>query len=243
MLATPENQIPQTPSAFPSDQSSEPVQPQSAGPFSNQTPEEGNSNDPLLPSASADIPTHVSQTGKRPSARPIIAVLLLIVVLVGSSLFFFAKSGRSVLPSNSHPTVTPGVGVPVVRGNWEVTLRRVHQESLLNGMNTGLGTNTYTPISGYTFLVLDIKLRDLRSNQQVMISPSIFALISSDGRTSPPDLVSNEAMQGYSPGVVSMFTSGNEMELSLAFAIPQQSHGQVFKLDFQGVPLISFTAK
>ena len=33
------------------------------------------------------------------------------------------------------------------------------------------------------------------------------------------------------------------MGLSLAFAVPEASLGKIFKLQFQGVPLIPFTAK
>ena len=137
MQSTPENQPRLTPNAFISDRSSESVQPelQFEGTFSYQELGSASSKHIPLPSTPDEISAQVSQASKRPNVRLIVGIL-----------FLFVRSGESIL----HPTDTPGVGVPVVSENWEVTLWRVHQESLLNGMNTGLGTDTYTPKSGYT---------------------------------------------------------------------------------------------
>lgn len=230
----------QLPDIFPYDDSAEQVQLQGVG--EQETSAEGILSIPVMPATATTTPVPVSS--KRPSARLIAGVIFLIAVLAGSSLFFFAKSGRSVLPANPQATGATGVGVPVVKGNWQITLSKVHQESSLQGMDTsGMGSGTYTPNSGYTFLVLDIQLRGLHGNQQITISPNIFALVSQDGSTSSPALVSNAVIPGYSSGVVSMSSSGNEMRLSLAFVIPQSSIGQAFKLDFQGTPLLSFSGK
>lgn len=247
----PEYRLPDTFPYDDSDGNSEYVYPQYISDLSYQTPvvsdfpsqaPMGSSLIEPTPAATMDAPAQVSR--RKPSARLIAGVIFLVVVLAGSSLFFFAKSGRSVLPANPHATAAPGVGVPVDKGDWEITLSKVHQESSLQGMDTfGTGSGTYTPDSGYTFLVLDIQLRGLHGNQGLTISPNIFALVSQDGSTSSPALVSDAAIPGYSSGVVSMTSSGNEMQLSLAFVIPQASIGQIFKLDFQGSPLLSFTGK
>ncbi len=226
----------------PVEEFSEQIYPQYISNFSYHTPAESSTNEPVAPATTINPPVQVFR--RKPSARLIAGVIFLVAVLAGSSLFFLAKSGRSIFPANSHATVTPGVGVPVVKGDWEITLNKVHQESSLQGMETfGTSSSTYTPDSGYTFLVLDIRLHGLHKNQQLAISPDIFALVSQDGNTLSPALVSSSAFPGYSAGVVSLITSGSEMLLSLAFVIPQGSIGQTFKLDFQGAPLLSFIGK
>ncbi len=192
-----------------------------------------------LPLVPGGVGAQVPPRRKGPNVGLIVGALLLIVVLVGSGLFFLVKARGITLTAT--PTATPGIGVPVVGGKWRLTVEKVHQETQLSG-GIGINTTTYTPNSGYTFLVVDIKLRELDSPQFVWVSIDMFAIISQDGKITTAALIGLiNAGTGYA-GVIG--TSGsNELNLSVAFVVPQGSIGQVFKLRFQQLPLIPFSAK
>jgi hypothetical protein len=192
----------------------------------------------LLPLVPGGVDAQVPPRRKGPNVGLIVGALLLIVVLVGSGLFFLVKARGITLTAT--PTATPGIGVAVVGGKWRLTVEKVHQETLLSG-GLSINTTTYTPNSGYIFLVVDIKLRELDSPQFVLVSTDMFAIINQDGKITTAALISINAGTGYA-GIIA--TSGsNELNLSVAFVVPQGSIGQVFKLRFQQLPLIPFSTK
>ena|SRR6266702_4978245 len=194
----------------------------------------------LLPLVPGGVGAQVPPRRKGPNVGLIVGALLLIVVLVGSGLFFLVKA-RVITPTAT-PTATPGIGVPVVGGKWQLTVEKVHQETQLSG-GFGINTTTYTSNSGFTFLVVDIKLRELDSPQVVLVSTDMYAIISQDGTVTTAALININTFAGYSPGGIITTVSNGELNLSVAFVIPQGSIGQVFKLRFQQLPLIPFSAK
>lgn len=72
----------------------------------------------------------------------------------------------------------------------------------------------------------------------------MFALLGSDGTISTPDLVGAAlGPDNYAPAVASITSYGKALEESLVFVIEETQIGQVFKLQFQKVPLIPFSVK
>src|SRR5712692_1950923 len=99
----------------------------------------------LLPLVPEGVDAQVPPRRKGPNVGLIVGALLLIVVLVGSGLFFLVKARGITLTAT--PTATPGIGVPMVGGKWRLTVEKVHQETQLSEP-IGINTTTYTPNSG-----------------------------------------------------------------------------------------------
>lgn len=205
-------------------------------PYDTMFDEAAGQNDAPSPLAATSTIAPTSPPRKGPRVALILGVLVLIVALAGSSFIFLIQARGSTVTS------MPGIGVPVVSGNWEVTLKQAHLETELSGMNLGISSSTYTPKSGYTFLVLEVKLRSLDSAQQTHVSTDMFAIINSAGQIATPDLVTLDAIPGYNPGVAFITSSSKELNLGLAFVITEESTGHVYKLQFRNVALISFSA-
>jgi hypothetical protein len=201
---------------------------------------------------------NASTRKKAPRFGLLLSVLFLIIVMIGGgSLLLVIASGAiggSSAMSNSSlstgkaatprvATATPGIGVLAVSSKWGLTLTRVHLENMLSNQIGGFGGSTYTPKSGYTFLVLDMLLQNLDSSKELSVSSDMFAIINSTGQIATPDLVaSGVPATDYYAGVSSISTTSKELNMSIGFVITQTSVGQMYKLQFSSVPLIPFTA-
>lgn len=88
-------------------------------------------------------------------------------------LSFLCSSVLLFLLGCGTATSTPGIGVPVSAGSWEVTISDVHQADEWSGNK---------PKSGYVLLVLDATFRNLDSAQATRIVGNAIAVIESDGQ-------------------------------------------------------------
>ncbi|GAC1345301.1 MAG: hypothetical protein NVSMB27_07330 [Ktedonobacteraceae bacterium] len=165
--------------------------------------------------------------------------------------------GQSTTTSSSpvtHPTAisptppstpTIGIGVPVRNGEWEVTIQRVHKETKVSCILPGIQTTTYTPKSGFIFLVLDTTFQTMNSTE-VAISTKDNTLLSENGTMITPSFLADLTPNGSQPasycqvGTLSK-SQTKVLKLGVAFTVKVASIGQVFKFQFQKLPLISFT--
>lgn len=140
------------------------------------------------------------------------------------------------------PTSTVGIGVPVRNGEWEVTIQRVHKETKVSCILAGIQTTTYTPKSGFIFLVLDTTFQKMNSTE-VVISTNDNTLLSEDGTLIHPSFLAD--LNGSQPisycQVATLSKSQTKvLKLGVAFTVKVATIGQVFKFQFQKLPLISF---
>jgi hypothetical protein len=158
----------------------------------------------------------------------------LIPIVVIATIVMFSGCVEEETPA---PTATPGIGVPVAGGHWQVTITDAYTEKRLT---FPVGT-TYTSKSGYIFLVVEATFRNLDPTQQTNISSEAVAIISEDGKI----FVSDGG--GSSRGALCVectFTSsstGDDVEACFVFVLKEDDIDQVFKLQFQEVPPIPFS--
>jgi hypothetical protein len=126
--------------------------------------------------------------------------------------------------------------VPVVGSSWWIEIEGARQESKLTGFN-----NTYTPNSGYTFLILDAAFRNLDPIQQTKLSSEAFAVIGEDGEINVAKGMSFGDMEIYLLGNITISNEGDELSNSVVFVVKEDAIDQVFKLQFQEMPPISFS--
>src|SRR5688572_11527205 len=83
-------------------------------------------------------------------------------------MWLFVSSG-CIAPATPIPsTHTPGVGVPVSAGNWEVTIKNIRQPDNWSGNQ---------PKSGYAFLVIDATFQNLDKSQETKVINDAVAII------------------------------------------------------------------
>ncbi|MBI5295031.1 MAG: hypothetical protein HY869_06115 [Chloroflexi bacterium] len=133
----------------------------------------------------------------------------------------------------------PGLGTPVANEKWEVTITNPRVEKRLQGS----GTTTYTPNSGYTFLLVDAAFRNLDPSQETFISGSTLTLIDSAG-----EVFENTGSSfgiTYSLGSLVTYSNdqGDTLKLTLVFSVNEANIGQEYKFQFLDLPQIPFTVK
>jgi hypothetical protein len=142
------------------------------------------------------------------------------------------------------PTLVPAVGVPVVSGDWQITLMGAHQESKVSG-----SAYTYYPEPGYAFLVVDVVFRNLVPVQKIAISSKDAKLIYEDGKTHKAD-GGGDGTSGLCADCTFDLdlesTSADkisEMDLSLGFVFVLQKDelNQAFEFQFKDMPKIPFS--
>ena len=154
--------------------------------------------------------------------------------------------------STSSATKTPGIGVPVKGGNWQITI--------VNAIRTTtwkIATQTYTTKSGKVFLVLDVTFNNLSSSQKTIISTTDAMVISQDGKMFTPVAFETKnsdidnvdgtpvAFSGLScfPCQIKIGVSGNSMSITLVYILDASlSSSTNLKFQFQQVPPIPFSA-
>ena len=93
--------------------------------------------------------------------------------LLCSLVLLFLLVGCSSAAPAATATSTPGIGVPVSAGKWEVTISNVHKANEWSGNK---------PKSGYVLLVLDATFHNLDSTQTTRIIGKAIAIIENDGQ-------------------------------------------------------------
>ncbi|MCC7448053.1 MAG: hypothetical protein IT324_11595 [Anaerolineae bacterium] len=94
-------------------------------------------------------------------------MLLTLTVLTACAPSAAAPTNAPTSTPTDSPTPTPGVGVAVKSPKWEVIITGVRE---INRLSTY--PNTYTPKEGYTFLVVDTKIRSLIMPKRATAAPT-----------------------------------------------------------------------
>ena len=178
---------------------------------------------------------------KRKTIAGLIFAVVVATIVMFSGCLEEEKQLTTITPP---PTATPGIGVPVAGGRWEVIIDDAHKETQLIIPAT---ETLYIPESGYIYLVVDATFRNLdHPAQETNISSKDVTVISEEGEIFV-------ASGGGREGVISIgspddqgctFTSwaaGDELQSSFIFILKEDDIDQVFKLQFQEVPPIPFS--
>jgi hypothetical protein len=99
--------------------------------------------------------------GRQRKTFGIVLIIGILVIGIGIALWFRVLPGVSMLMST--PTATPGIGVAVQGGGWEVIITNVHQETRLKA-GIGFTEQSWTVNEGYVFLVVDVTFRQVDSS-------------------------------------------------------------------------------
>ena len=152
--------------------------------------------------------------------------------------------------STSSATRTPGIGVPVKGGNWQITIVAANRTTTWK---------TYSAKSGNVLLVLDVTFDNLSSSQKTIISTKDAMLISQDGKMFTADAfeiknsdIDNLFGTPIASGSISGFScvcqtkigvSGNSMSITLVYVLDASLGSSTnLKFQFQEVPPIPFSA-
>jgi hypothetical protein len=141
----------------------------------------------------------------------------------------------------------PGIGVPINRGGWEVTITDVHLESRLNGVG-----GVFTPnLEGMKFFVVDYSV-DYKGS----LGQSKFTLYGTatteKGETLPPDifgfgfgdsLIYGGVEEGKAFTLKPENVEKSPMKASLVFIIPEENASQTYKIQFLDLPKATFLVK
>lgn len=140
------------------------------------------------------------------------------------------------------PTPVPALGVAVSGSAWQVTLTRAYRSNSLS--SKGFPATTYTPRSGYIFLVVDVEFHNLDETQESsMISSDQVAIIGEDGQIVTAN-GTDTGLNGFCVGCVTMMTmTGSDLSMSFVFVMKVDEIDQTFKFQFLDVPLIPFSAE
>lgn len=133
------------------------------------------------------------------------------------------------------PTVTPapGLGVPVVGAAWTVTLLDVRAESQLGD---------YAPKADYAFLVVELQLEALTSDEAIVLATDMVTLLDPDGRRLTAD--GTQGSDGrWCVGCLAYdaFPAGQTVTKAYVFVVPQTALHADYRLQFQDEPVIPFT--
>ena len=126
---------------------------------------------------------------------------------------------------------------------WQVTVNSAREEDKLTSPMdiSGLPTSTYTPKSGYTFLVVDVTFHSIDPDGKLAISSKNVTVISEEGEII--SAVGEGSGEGYMVGYVSMNVVSNDLELAYVFTVKKDIINQVFRLQVETLPPISFSIK
>ena len=164
------------------------------------------------------------------------------------SLVLFLLMGCGSSAPAASATSTPGIGVPVSAGTWEVTVSNVYQANEWSGNK---------PKSGYTLLVLDATFHNLDSAQTTRIIGNAIAIIENDGKITDAlgwgipddshidimeigDMKKNPSEAGITGGLgfVPAFESkGDTLKATYVFILTEDSISLPLKFQFQDVQI------
>ena len=183
-----------------------------------------------------------------------IALLLLALGIIEALVVGCGGTSTPTI-STSSATRTPGIGVPVKGGNWQITIVTASRTTTWK---------TYSAKSGNVFLVLDVTFDNLSSSQKTIISTKDAMLISQDGKMFMADAfeikssdidnlfgtpIASGSITGFSCFTKSCVyqtkigVSGNSMSITLAYVLDASlSSSTNLKFQFQQVPPIPFSA-
>jgi len=155
------------------------------------------------------------------------------------------KSTLSPTPTILTPTPTILTPTPAHSPTpaWQVTVNSAREEDKLTAPMgiSGLPTSTYTPKSGYTFLVVDVTFHSIDPDGKLTISSKNVTVISKEGEII--SAVGEGSGEGYMVGYVSMNVVSNDLELAYVFTVKKDIINQVFRLQVETLPPISFSIK
>jgi hypothetical protein len=170
-------------------------------------------------------------------------------------VFLLAACGASTptsTPTLVPPTPTPmaGIGEPVAGNIWQVTVKDARQETklsessstinLVTGMLTASVT-TYSPTSGYTFLVVKTTFRNLDPAKPKPISAEDVTVINEDGTTFMAIGGSSDDKDYCVRCPFEASIEGAELTLSFVFEVDHNTIDQDFLLQIKDVPPILFS--
>jgi hypothetical protein len=148
------------------------------------------------------------------------------------------------------PTPAPGIGVEVAGSQYKLIITGVHQESRLSSSSLGgFDKTTYTPKSGYTFLVVDVTIRSVDESAKMEIASNQVAIIGDDKVIRTANGFGQSAFGGgsqinYCVGCMTTITGTfKELKINFVFVIKKEEVQQTYKLQFQDVPPIPFEVK
>ena len=170
-------------------------------------------------------------------------------LLITMTLFGLLLVGCGAPTSTSQSATaiaTPGIGVPVAGGRWQVTVTDARRE---------YKWSDYTPKSGFAFLVTDITFQNLDTTQETLIATKEVAVITEAGEViiaggfaipanSHIDTMNGKEAPNITSGTGFLPTLGSKedsLSVTLVFPVPDNTINKVFKLQFQEVPFIPFS--
>jgi hypothetical protein len=147
---------------------------------------------------------------------------------------------ESRAPAKKREPPAARAGVPVRGGGWEVTLRRASIRNRISFTIAGVQRTTYTPKGDRVFVVVSLKLEDLRPERSRKISSRSFRVVLGEGvrravgaKTSGGYCICTQEYGGL-PGVLST---------GFVFELRRGELRGPLRLRFDGVPEIPFTVK
>ena len=169
-------------------------------------------------------------------------------------------------PQSSDQPVTGIAGLPPLSGGeWQLTLEKVHVEKSIKHGNYP-NEITFTPKEGFSFLVIDVMVKNLDLSQPINLTLSNMALVDANGKIHPADgggwsttimcagcgvTFSRKVGDESLTGIMGIKTGGdnisvtvgelNDNPLSFAFILPTEQLNQNWKIQFQNVPPIMFS--
>jgi len=147
--------------------------------------------------------------------------------------------GTSVAHSQKASQKKLGIGVPVLSGGWEVTVKNARKA---NELKTYIG-DTYTANPGYIFLIVDIMFRNLDNSERTVSTKNIAIINPKSEIISARGSGDGTSFCGVDCDATNYFQAGSERAISFVFVLEKEAINQVFKLQFQDLPRIPFRVK
>jgi hypothetical protein len=146
-----------------------------------------------------------------------------------------------LLGTEIHGIAAPPQPPPASGGSWKVSLTGAHEASEVR-CDVGTGTLTIKPTEGYAFLVIDLKLLNLRKGEQAKLTNADLVVVGSDGSRYTADSAGSPG----EPPCLNNFTIyfyDDERPITLLFVPRKDLIGRPFRLEIPGAPPITVTAK
>jgi hypothetical protein len=157
-------------------------------------------------------------------------------------------AGCSAPAMSAASTPTPGIGVPVRAGDWEVTLNNISQPDQWSNM---------TPKSGYVLLALEASFHNLDAARETRVANDAVEITENDGQMTQPagwslqdnsnidmievgELKKDPAAFGVTGGFgfVPTFTSKEDiLTATYVFVFPEDSLAKPLKFQFEEVSI------
>lgn len=173
------------------------------------------------------------------------SLMLLSCLLLAGMLGACGGAAASSAPT-ANKSATPGIGVPVVGGMWEVVVASASKADQWSNQGAK---------SGFLFVLVDVTFYNLDASQPTNVSLKETLLMTSDGQTLPPfgfDTKQSahppDTVDGKDLGITSGFgilptlgSKGTTLGITLVYILAQNQANQL-KFVFQQVPAVPFAA-